>query len=169
LDVPSSHRDARSGLPVALLAVLATVAVCGVGVVIWRNARWTRVTALLQVNFPQPASSSSTAVLYTAVELLRSTPVIRDALQAPGVLQLASVSRQGTPEAWLRERLQISVLGNSSVLSLSLENSANEERDDAQILVALIDAFKSASTNPQAPSGSNFDVRVIQPPTIGSR
>jgi hypothetical protein len=89
-----------------------------------------------------PAADREDGARYrrTQAMLLRTSPVLQDALKHEGVPSLAVVKRQTDPVAWLGRVLAADLLDDTGLLRVSVTEGSPEEK--AALINAVVDAYR---------------------------
>lgn len=77
--------------------------------------------------------------LYTQAELLRSTPILSDALDQPGVRRMASFEGIDNPVGYLKKTLNVSVGKKDDIISVTFESPYPAEA--AQLINSVVDSY----------------------------
>ena len=109
--------------------------------------RYTSVSRLyIERNMPRLLESDlslgkSASYLYTQAELIRSTPVLANALDAPGNANLETFRSTSNRVSLLRKKLDVQVGKNDDIINVMLELPSAE--DAAQLVNSVVDAYIS--------------------------
>jgi len=131
------------------LIMLTTLVGVG-GAWVWLQRVEPRYTSMSRIyieqNMPRILNSDmqygkSSSYLYTQAELLRSTPVLAAAADAPANAQLESFRTADNRVGLLRQDLQVQVGKNDDIINVSIELPVPE--DAAQIVNSVVDAYIS--------------------------
>ena len=155
---PSAHEDTGSGMQTNLLAlawqarwlIMLTV-LLGIGsswLMLQRvEPRYTSMSQIyIERNLPRILTNdtqigSSSSYLYTQAELIRSTPVLADAVEAPENALLETFRKADNPVGLLKKELKVQVGQNNDIINVMIELPNAE--DAAQIVNSVVDAYKS--------------------------
>ena len=82
--------------------------------------------------------------LFTQCELLKSTPILSDALAKPGMRQLRSLAGAGNPVAFLKRELVVEVGKKDDLISVTFESRYSQEA--ASLVNNIVDAYVTYHT-----------------------
>jgi len=97
--------------------------------------------------------------LHTHAELMKSTPIISNALERPGISDMKSLSDIDNKIAYVQEKVKVSVGAKDDVMSVSLDSSYPEE--SAHLVNALVDAYVSFLSRRQRSSSVEV-LKILQ-------
>ena len=109
--------------------------------------RYTSVSRLyIERNMPRLLENDlllgqSASYLYTQAELIRSTPVLANAVEAPGYANLETFRSTSNRVSFLRKHLDVQVGKNDDIINVMLELPSAE--DAAQLVNSVVDAYIS--------------------------
>ena len=87
----------------------------------------------------QGVMTQSKNYLYTQAELLRSTPILSEAMNQPGIRQMATFAEVSNPTGYLKKTLNVSVGKKDDIISVAFESPYPAEA--AQLVNAIVDSY----------------------------
>ncbi len=152
---PNLHKAATPGellkslrrcWPVAVPVGLALAALLGAAAWVGRPEKVTSFALVRIAANPERILSDNQSMDFsggyarTQMAMMRSRPVLRDAISSEKVRQLPVLTRQGDPVEWLEKELKVDRVEGTEIVRLSL-TSREDGSDFAPILNAVLESY----------------------------